>query len=85
MMPSCKDVAQEASDYLAGALPRRRLWMLRLHLALCSNCRRYLKQLQAVVAVVERMKPPPTPDAELERLAADFYHRAGAGAPPSSP
>ena len=81
MMPSCKDVTEEASAYLAGELPRRRRWMLRLHLAMCSHCRRYLRQLQVVVATVGGLKPPPSADEELGKLAADLYRRAGMNCP----
>lgn len=43
-MLKCKDVAERASDYL-DAPDRRLKWQMRLHLAMCSHCRRFMRHL----------------------------------------
>ncbi|MDO3386978.1 zf-HC2 domain-containing protein [Gilvimarinus sp. SDUM040013] len=43
-MLKCKDVSQRASEYLDGA-DRPLKWQMRLHLAMCSNCRRFVRHL----------------------------------------
>jgi len=45
-MLKCNEVAQNASAYLDGNLPPLSRWRIRLHLAMCENCRRFLEQLR---------------------------------------
>jgi hypothetical protein len=50
-MLSCKDVTYLASDYLdknmGGSLP----WKIRMHLAACRCCRRFVKHLKITEVV----------------------------------
>lgn len=55
-MLSCKDVAEQASEYLEHPNWRLR-WQMRLHLAMCSNCRRFVRHLQATRALAARIAP----------------------------
>jgi len=45
-LPTCKDVTQLASEALEHELSFRQRWGLRLHLWLCRNCRRFVRQLR---------------------------------------
>jgi len=45
-LPTCKEVSQLASDALVEELAWRQRWGLRLHLWVCENCRRFVKQLR---------------------------------------
>ncbi|MGH8798823.1 MAG: zf-HC2 domain-containing protein [Casimicrobiaceae bacterium] len=42
---SCKDASRLISQMQDGTLPRRRRWLVRLHLAWCEACRRFERQL----------------------------------------
>ena len=44
-MLSCKDVANRASDYLDNQTDARLRWQIRLHLMMCSHCRRFMRHL----------------------------------------
>ena len=69
-MLKCRDVSEQATDYMEGALPWRRWLGMRLHLFLCGMCRAYLDQLQKTVALL-RGRALPEPPAEMEeRLTA---------------
>lgn len=45
-MLKCRDVAQEASDYIDNALPWPRRLGMWLHLFICTNCRRFLRHIR---------------------------------------
>ena len=61
----CKDVTELATDHMEGALPLRQAMAMRLHLALCSFCRRYFRQLGQTVGLLHAM-PVPAPEPGLE-------------------
>jgi|GWRWMinimDraft_6_1066014.scaffolds.fasta_scaffold249747_2 hypothetical protein len=58
-MLSCKALAQlHASDFLDHELTPRQRFGVRVHLILCKNCRRFIKQLQIVRSALQRTAPP---------------------------
>lgn len=61
-MLTCREVTRLATDAAEGALPwwRRPQWWL--HLAMCAACRRYLRQLALIRAVLRQVgdREPPT-------------------------
>jgi len=74
-MLTCRElVHQHASDYLDGQLSWRRRLGVRFHLLICDHCRRFLRQLSLVQAVLARRPPPPVDDAEVSALAERLYH-----------
>ncbi|MBU2885974.1 zf-HC2 domain-containing protein [Gilvimarinus agarilyticus] len=44
-MLKCKDVAHRAGEYLEGSPDKRLKWQMRLHLAMCRHCRRFVRHL----------------------------------------
>ncbi len=46
VMPSCKEISEQISQALDRQLPLRRRLSIRLHVTMCSFCRRYEKQLR---------------------------------------
>lgn len=48
-MLNCREVTERTSDYLDRALPLRTRLMLRLHIFMCQDCRRYVLQMRALV------------------------------------
>lgn len=61
----CVDVTELATDHMEGALPWRKSLALRLHLAICSFCRRHFRQLRQSVGLLHEMPVPP-PDESVE-------------------
>ena len=67
-MLSCREVTEKASDYLERDLGFRERLQFRLHLAICTACRRYVEQLRAAVRLLKQQPPEPVPAAIEERV-----------------
>jgi hypothetical protein len=77
-MPQCREVARAiAADQLVDA-PFRRRAAVRLHLLLCSHCRRYAGQIRAIgVAARDVFSRPAGQQARLARLRRVLLARLG--------
>jgi len=67
-MLSCKQLVAHSSDFLDGQLILRQRLSVRAHLALCLNCRRFIRQLRLSGVVVGSLAPKQ--NAQLDALAA---------------
>lgn len=45
-MLNCKQVATQASDYLDQHVDGKLRWQIRMHLLMCSHCRRLIRHLR---------------------------------------
>ncbi|MFV3091480.1 anti-sigma factor family protein [Pseudomonas sp. GW6] len=72
-MLTCKELVAHSSDYLDGQLTIRQRLAVRAHLAMCGNCRRFIRQMKLTQAVIRQMPDEELPelDALAERLAQD--------------
>ncbi|MDH0097999.1 zf-HC2 domain-containing protein [Pseudomonas sp. GD04158] len=72
-MLTCKELVAHSSDYLDGQLTLRQRLAVRAHLAMCGNCRRFIRQMKLTQAVIRQMPEEELPelDALAERLARD--------------
>jgi predicted anti-sigma-YlaC factor YlaD len=52
-MLGCKDVATRASDYLDNNIDSKLRWQIRLHLMMCSHCRRFIRHLRITQTLVK--------------------------------
>lgn len=69
-MLNCKTVATEASNYLNGDLPWLQRLSIKLHIAICGQCRCYLKQLHSTIKTITIIKPQePDDKTDLVQLA----------------
>lgn len=70
-MLSCKELVAHSSDYLDGQLRLRERISVRTHLAVCSHCRRFIRQLKLSQAVLRQLPDEAIPelDALAEKLA----------------
>ena len=59
---SCRELTEQASDYLDNRLSLGREIRLGLHVASCVDCREYIKQI-ALVTETARCLPKPAPSA----------------------
>ena len=64
-MLSCKQLVLRSSDFLDGQLTLRERFALRTHLAMCINCRRFIRQLRLTQQVVQQL-----PEVEISGLDA---------------
>jgi len=70
-MLSCKKVAQRASDYLEANASTGLTWQVRLHLIMCSNCRRFVRHLSITKTVSASIAQPSLhtdPEPQWEKL-----------------
>ena len=75
-MLTCKELVAHSSDYLDGQLTLRQRLAVRAHLAMCGNCRRFIRQMKLTQAVIRQMPEDELPelDALAERLAQARRH-----------
>jgi anti-sigma factor RsiW len=60
----CRDLAELVTPYLEDALPLRARLAARLHLFLCSACRRYVEQMRRTIRFLGSRPPPSSPETE---------------------
>ncbi|WP_192981183.1 anti-sigma factor family protein [Pseudomonas sp. EggHat1] len=75
-MLTCKELVAHSSDYLDGQMTLRQRLAVRAHLAMCGNCRRFIRQMKLTQAVIRQMPEDELPelDALAERLAQARRH-----------
>ena len=66
-MLTCKQLVEQSSDYLDAQLPLRGRISVRLHLAMCVNCRRFIRQMKIIHALRRQLPEGAIPD--LDSLA----------------
>ena len=54
-MLKCKDIVDQASDYLDHEMPFGRRMQYRMHLFICRHCRNFSRQFDASVAMLKRL------------------------------
>jgi predicted anti-sigma-YlaC factor YlaD len=69
-----------ATEFMEGALPRRKRIAIGLHLAICSGCRAFMQQMRRTVRLVGSLPVSPPPPATEARLLAAVPDR---GSPPA--
>lgn len=55
-MLRCKQIAEQASDYLDHQHSWQKRMAFRLHLMMCRNCRRYIDQLRSSIESLRLLK-----------------------------
>lgn len=77
---SCREVTQSAGDYLDSDVSWSRRMQIRLHLAMCRHCRRYVEQLAISIKALRGIKEDPVaPDTAEQVIAAVRRAKATAG------
>jgi len=72
-MFECKDVTEEASNYINGNVPLRKRMGLFFHLMICSCCRNYLQQLRSTISAVNILKPKEKATKSTDDLAQKLH------------
>lgn len=68
-MLKCRDIPSETEKLLDGELTFSERMAVRIHLFMCGNCRRYLRQLRVLLGALPGVSTPPSSDEEeIERV-----------------
>ena len=83
-MLTCREITELVTEYLEGDLSLRDRLRFQMHLGMCQNCRRYVRQLKATASALGRLPPPPMSHAlEVELLRRfDGWNKARPGKRP---
>ncbi|MCJ8170149.1 zf-HC2 domain-containing protein [Atopomonas sediminilitoris] len=73
-MLSCRELAEQASQYLDKDLSLSQQLSVRMHLLMCRHCRRFIHQLRLGQQVI-RQYPEPL-DERLDELAKQLAERS---------
>lgn len=81
-MLKCRDVAERASDYADAALPWHGRMAVRLHMAMCGPCRRYINQMLktiGLVAAIQAGEADPATSAQMADKLAKLRRTGSTG------
>ena len=78
----CSEVTELTTDYLERTLPPARRLAMKLHLAICSFCRRHLRQVTQTVQFLRQVPPVRTPPVMEDRVIALLVATGPDGAVP---
>jgi len=69
-LPGCREVTRRLSREMDETAPARRSVRVRMHLLICSACRRYARQVRWLRATLRRLAPTlgALPDERRERI-----------------
>ena len=70
----CKEISDFLMDFLDRKLPRGEALIFRLHLLLCTNCRRYMARYKTSVDIAKNIMDDPPP-VELVNLTTEFLSK----------
>ena len=81
---SCRDITEQASDYLEKTTPWRGRALFRIHLGMCRHCRELVRQLELTTAVLRSGVVDPVPagitepgDDVLSTFRSEFGNGGG--------
>lgn len=77
-MLSCKEVATQASEYLDSNMNARVRWQMRLHLMMCSNCRRFIRHLKLTQTVAQHAAEDDMKEMNSEKIYQQVMDRINA-------
>jgi anti-sigma factor RsiW len=69
-MLTCKEITDLVTEYAEGNLSFMDRIRFQMHIGMCRNCRRYVRQVKATAGALGLLPPPETPpelEAELLR------------------
>lgn len=78
-MLKCHEVVESVDQFLDGAITRRQRLAIKIHLLMCHHCRRYMRQLRALLRAIPFMHNRAS-DAEVS-LVMEHIHEHQANHP----
>ena len=74
-MLKCRDVVNTADQLLDGDMNHRQLLAIKMHLLMCSHCRRYVRQLRTLLRAIPFMYKKAS-DTEVSKVMEHVHsHR----------
>lgn len=67
-MLKCRDVAQQASDYIESERPWYRKFGWYMHLFMCKHCRRFVSQLKLTIRSSRQILNLTTGESEVQNV-----------------
>lgn len=61
-MLDCKQITERSDEYLSGDLGIYERIQFRIHLLMCTYCRRYVRQTKILIAMLQRLSGAVSPD-----------------------
>lgn len=71
-MLSCKDITEQANEYLECELPLVKRLKFRMHLFMCVHCNRYVQQLNTTIESLKRYKTDSDVDEKSKQNIVDL-------------
>jgi anti-sigma factor RsiW len=71
-MLTCKEITELVTDYAEGNLSFLDRVRFVMHIGMCRNCRRYVRQMKATTRALGLMPPPEIPPELEEELMRRF-------------
>ena len=71
-MLSCQQITELVTDYLEGRLSLADRARVMMHLGMCRNCWRYVRQMKVTIATLGRIPDEPPPADVADELRARF-------------
>ncbi|GAA4345512.1 zf-HC2 domain-containing protein [Kangiella taiwanensis] len=71
-MLSCKHTIAQGTDYLDKELSFWRKVEMKMHLMICVNCRRYVKQLKQTVVMLSKGQFKQPSEQQVEQLKKEY-------------
>lgn len=71
-MLTCQELTELVTDYLEGRLNLGERLRFRMHIAMCSDCRRYLDQMEQTVAATGALGDAEIPPEIQDHLLVAF-------------
>ena len=67
-MLTCKELSALSDEILEGSLPFKQKASVKLHLAMCKHCRRYLGNLKLTLSVIQEGDRVRTNTAKIDQI-----------------
>lgn len=85
-MLSCREVTEKSSALVDGELGLRSRFAICLHLLMCVNCRRFIRQFRRLAQALSlRQEGDPVSDDFVDRIMTRVDSAAADEAPPAAP
>lgn len=75
MLPTCRQVAQQASENIDEPVKGMKLIKMKLHLLICKYCRLYQKQIKLSCETVKAMDDKAEINQELQKKIKESYKK----------
>ena len=74
MLPSCKQIAEQASENIDTPLSGIRWFKMKLHMLMCVFCRRYNEQMILSSKTIRTMGEETVENEQVRERVAECYH-----------